>query len=93
MIIIVSKIKAFELEAHDGNGPFEWMSSVDNQHETHDYFKLPHPHGPSSNCGSPLSKNYLHLIKNGVLRYNFHLVVCFYTTYMNTILVVCDIII
>jgi DNA polymerase gamma 1 len=53
---------------HVGIGPFEWTSLNDDQHTTHDYFKLPHPDGPTMNCGSPFSKAYLYHIQNGNLR-------------------------
>ena len=60
---------AYPLVNHTGIGPYEWTSLNDASHETLDYFKLPHPEGPESNCGTPFSKAYLPLIESGKIRF------------------------
>jgi DNA polymerase gamma 1 len=57
--------------AHHGLGPHEWTALDGVQHTTHSFFKLPHPGGPSANCGSPISNSFLRYVEEGKLRSQF----------------------
>ncbi len=53
---------------HKGAGPHFYTLADGTTSTTHRFFKLPHKNGESSNCGNPLTKDFMRYVKNNTLR-------------------------